>query len=117
MGQQNQIIVERRGSVAVFHINGDVTAASEPSFKLAYEQPDTDTAEKILLKFDEHGYINSGGIGVLIQFLAHTQRKSQQVAITGLSEHFKKIFRMVGITKFATIYPTMEEGLQGMLNV
>jgi hypothetical protein len=31
-----------------------------------------------------------------------------------LSDHFKKVFNMVGITKFATIYPTLQDALSAM---
>jgi len=51
---------------------------------------------------------------VLIQILAQTKRNRQLIGITGVSDHFKKIFAMVGITKFATIYPTFEEALAKM---
>ena len=67
--------------------------------------------KKILLKFDKDAYINSGGIAVLIQILANTKRNNQQISITGLSDHFKKIFHMVGITKFAKIYDSVENAL------
>ena len=69
---------------------------------------------KMILKFHQEAYINSGGIAVLIQLLAETKKHNQQIGITGLSEHFKKIFRMVGITKFAKIYNTREDALEGM---
>jgi len=31
-----------------------------------------------------------------------------------LSDHFKKVFNMVGITKFATLYPTLKDALNAM---
>jgi anti-anti-sigma regulatory factor len=40
--------------------------------------------------------------------MAQIKKNNQFVVITGISEHFKKIFNMVGITKFAKIYDTME---------
>ncbi|MBW2707513.1 MAG: STAS domain-containing protein [Deltaproteobacteria bacterium] len=57
-------------------------------------------------------YINSGGIALLIQLLARIKSNNQQVVITGISDHFKKIFGMVGITKFAPIYDSEEAALQ-----
>ncbi|RLB34404.1 MAG: anti-sigma factor antagonist [Deltaproteobacteria bacterium] len=111
MGEQSSIGIDRTGDIAVFDIKGDVTSASEPHFSEAYKHPDMDGVSKILLKFDEEAYINSGGIAVLIQLLAETKRNNQTVAITGLSEHFKKIFNMVGITRFATIYGSVEEAM------
>jgi len=88
-----------------------VTAFSEPYFKEAYQKANAQNTKKLVLKFDEDAYINSGGIAVLIQLLAETKRNSQQISITGLSGHFKKIFNMVGITKFARIHSTVEEAI------
>ena len=112
MEYQNQIIIEKHGAIMLFDIKGAVTSASEPFFNEAYHNADIGEISKILLKFDENAYINSGGIAVLIQLLAETNRNKQKIAITGLSDHFKKIFRMVGITKFATIYSSVDEAMQ-----
>ena len=62
----------------------------------------------------ERDTVQCGGIAVLIQILAQTKKNKQQISITGLSEHFKKIFNMVGITKFAKIYDSVEAALGQM---
>ena len=114
MEQENEIRLERRGGVTLMDIQGDVTTFSEPFLNEAYKNANDEGTSKILLKFDQKAYINSGGIAVLIQLLAETKRNNQQIGITGLSEHFKKIFNMVGITKFAKIYNSVDEALGGM---
>ena len=114
MKQENEIRVERHGDVTLFDIKGDLTGASEPFVKDAYRQADNEETRKILLKFDENAYFNSDGIKVLIELLAQTERNNQQVGITGLSDHFKKIFNMVGITKFAKISSTEGEALESL---
>ncbi len=111
MEQPNQIVIEKHGTVTLFDVKGDVTSASEPSFKKAYGDAAADGSTRILLNFDPAAYINSGGIAVLIQLLAQARGKNQKVGITGLSEHFKKIFKMVGITRFAEIHPSVDEAL------
>ena len=103
MKVQNEIKVERHGAVMIIDISGDVNRFSEPFFRDAYAQVDSRETKKILLKFHEKTYFNSEGLKVLIQFLALANKNQQQVGIVGLSEHFKKIFRMVGITKFAKL--------------
>ena len=85
---------------------------SEPYLKKAYENADIQGASHILLKMVRDIYINSGGIAVLVQILAQTRQKKQRIGITGISEHFKKIFNMVEITKFAKIYNTVEVALE-----
>ena len=112
MDVQNEIKIERRGDVTLFDVSGNVNRFSEPFFRDAYAQVDSQETKKILLKFHETAYINSEGLKVLIQLLSETNINQQQVAIVGLSEHFKKIFRMVGITKFAKIFGSMNEALE-----
>jgi anti-anti-sigma factor len=114
MTNKNEITFETHGLVTLLDIKGDVTTDSDPFLKDAYQNATDQGTSKILLKFDHEAYINSGGIAVLIQLLAETKRNKQQVGITGLSDHFNKIFNMVGITKFAKIYGNVEEALQGL---
>ena len=109
MEKANEILLEQLGDVTLLDIRGDVTILSESFLNDAYADANNRGAGKILLKFEENAYINSGGISVLIQLLAQTQKNNQQIGITGLSDHFKKIFNMVGITKFTKIYNTREE--------
>jgi anti-anti-sigma factor len=115
MEQKNEIKLERKNDIAVLQIQGDITAQSEPYINEAYKElNEQGSTQKILIQFEEDAYINSGGIAVLIQILAQTQKNDQQIGITGLSEHFKKIFGMVGITKFANIYNSIEEATASM---
>ena len=59
-------------------------------------------------------YINSGGIAVLIQILSQTKQNNQKIGITGVSNHYKKIMRMVGVANFAEIHDTVESAVQMM---
>jgi len=114
MKQEIEIKVESHGVVTLFDIQGDLTVFSEPFLNEAYKNANNEGAKKLLLKFEKTAYINSGGIAVLIQLLAKTKQNNQQIGITGLSEHFKKIFHMVGITKFAEIHTTVEEAVKSL---
>ena len=114
MQHSNEIKLESQGAVTVMKIQGDITAFSEPFLNEAYQQANAAGATKILLEIDEGSYINSGGIAVLIQILAQTKKNDQVIGISGISEHFKKIFHMVGITKFAQIHNSLAEALEKM---
>jgi anti-anti-sigma factor len=115
MEQKNEIKLEKYNDTALMHIHGDITAQSEPYINHAYQELNAQNAvSKILIQFEEDAYINSGGIAVLIQILAHAQKNNQKIGISGLSEHFKKIFRMVGITKFADIYDAPDAAIKAM---
>ena len=114
MQEVNEIKLETRDAVTIMDIKGDVTAFSEPFLNEAYQNANDQGAGKILLKFDSNAYINSGGISLLIQFLSESRENSQRVGITGVSDHFKKIFKMVGITKFADIYDDVDNAVEAL---
>ena len=114
MQNKNEVALEKHGSVVILNIQGDITSFSEPFLNQAYKEANDQETEKLLLNLEEGAYINSGGIAVLIQILAQTKKNKQQISITGLSDHFKKIFNMVGITKFAAIHNTVESAIEAM---
>ena len=110
----NKINLEQHGAITLFDIEGDLTSFSEPFLSEAYQSANEQGAGKIILKIDKEAYINSGGIAALIQILAQSKRNNQNIAITGVSDHFKKIFGMVVITRFADIHETVENALEVM---
>jgi anti-anti-sigma factor len=112
--QTNKITFEHHGTVTLIDIKGDITSFSEPYLNKAYQRVNNQGAEKILLKVGKNAYINSGGIAVLIQLLALTKQNNQLIGIFGVSDHYKKILRMVGITKFAKVHDNLEAALEKM---
>ena len=112
MHKENDIDIEKTGDVTIMDIKGDITAFSAPFLDEAYTEAKVLGTRNIILKSNKHAYINSGGIALLIQLLARIKRNNQRVVIAGISDHFKKIFSMVGITKFAPVYDTAEAALQ-----
>jgi anti-anti-sigma factor len=114
MQHSNEIKLKNHGTVTVMEIQGDITAFSEPFLNEAYQKASAEGASRILLQIDKSSYINSGGIAILIQILAKTKKNNQAIGITGISDHFKKIFHMVGITKFAQIHNSLTEALETM---
>ena len=91
--------------VTILRFAGDISSASKEVIVGAYERIDKTTRKLILLGFKEVEYINSSGIAVVIQVLLEANKSGQKVAIAGLSPHFNKVFTMVGITKYAQLYP------------
>jgi anti-anti-sigma factor len=105
---------EQVGDLVIWDMKGDVVRRSDRAFEEAYRQLETTVSKKILLQFEPKAYINSEGIKVLIQLIAKTKREQMVVGITGLSDHFRKIFSMVGITKLARLFDSREEAIEAL---
>jgi anti-anti-sigma factor len=111
MANAAEISVRPKGEVSIIDIRGDVTAASGQPIEEAYQSVTAAGAKKILLAFAPDCYINSGGIAILIGMLSQARKREQAIRMTGLSQHFQKIFSMVGITKYAGVFPAEDAAL------
>lgn len=103
--------IRHREGVAIIDLIGDVTTFAEEKINNAYRQVTTQGARYILLNFRQNDYINSAGIAILIGIVTEVNQNGQKLAVSGLSPHFQKIFRMVGLAQYAEIYQTEEEAL------
>jgi anti-anti-sigma factor len=108
------VAIRERSGVAIIDLIGDVTTFAEEKINSAYMQVTEKGAKYILLNFRQNDYINSAGIAILIGIVTEVNRLQQQLAISGLSPHFQKIFRMVGLSQYATIYETEDEAVAQM---
>ena len=84
---------------------GDISSASKDAIVGTYQALDRASNQLILLDFKGVEYLNSSGIALVIQVLMEANKSGQTIAICGLTPHFTKVFTMVGITKYATLYP------------
>jgi len=112
MKENTDIKLQQQGDITIMNIRGDITSYSESIFKEAYQQIIDQDARKIIFKIEKFAYINSGGIALIIQTLYKIKENNQLAAIAGVSPHFNKIFNMVGITKFAAIFDTLDEAIE-----
>lgn len=113
MSKDIEVSTSLQGDVSVISIGGDVTAVTGAAIEKAYHEAGDAESKKVLLVFDGENYINSGGIAILIGIAAESRKNDQTVRITGLSDHFQKIFKMVGLTKYAEVFPTTEAAMDG----
>jgi anti-anti-sigma factor len=102
-----------REGVAIIDLVGDVTTFAEEKINSAYREVTNKGARFVLLNFRQNDYINSAGIAILIGIVTEVNRNSQKLAVSGLSQHFQKIFRMVGLAQYAEIYQDEDEALAG----
>jgi anti-anti-sigma factor len=114
MKENTDIQLQQQGDITIMNIRGDITSYSESIFKEAYQQANDQDARKIILKIEKFAYINSGGIALLIQTLYKIKENKQVAAIAGVSPHFKKIFNMVGLAKFAGIFENLAEAIEDL---
>ena len=111
MSKDIQVSTSQKGDIAIISIKGDVTAVTGEVIGNAYHDVLISSAPKILLQFDKDCYINSGGLASLIDIASEGRKKAQKIHAYGLSDHFQKIFQMVGLTRCIPVFTTEEAAM------
>jgi anti-sigma B factor antagonist len=101
---QHQLTGASGQPVTVLRFVGDISSASKEAVLGSYHALDA-SHRKIVFNFKDVEYLNSSGIALVIQVLMDAGKAARTVAISGLTAHFTKVFTMVGITKYAALYP------------
>jgi anti-anti-sigma factor len=112
MNKDLQLEIATKGEVSVISLRGDVTAGTGEAIEAAYRGATATGAKKFLLLFTGENYINSGGIAILIGIASASRKAGQTIRVAGLSDHFRKIFTMMGLTKYVAVFPTEEAALK-----
>ncbi len=108
------VSTRQREGIAIVDLMGDVTTFAEEKINTAYREVTNQGVRQVLLNFRQNDYINSAGIAILIGVVTEVNRNNQKLAFSGLSQHFQKIFRMVGLAQYADIYQNEDEAVENM---
>ena len=100
--------------VSVLRFEGDIASTSKEAVLGTYQALPKATNKIVLLDFTKVDYINSSGIALVIQMLIEAANSGQKVYAYGLSPHFTKVFTMVGITKYAGLFPNQEAAMAAL---
>lgn len=100
MERSTQVEKRIQGDIGIIDIEGEVTSFSENILQETYEAFTSAGLKKIALNFERVSYINSAGMAIIISILTQSRKKGQELRAWGLTDHFQKIFDMVGITKY-----------------
>jgi len=112
MPDKLEVSVRRQGGLPIVQFNGDVTTFAEDMVQNAYRDVTREGGRNVGLDFGPCNYINSAGIAAIIGMVTEARRQSRRVLVFGLSSHYQKIFRMVGLADYVEMCATEDEALQ-----
>jgi len=97
--RSRDIEVAEEDGAAVLRLRGGVTAHSEPYLARAMAAARALGKPAIVLDFDENASTNGAGLDLLARLLREARDNGETVRIRGLSENFRKVFDVVGISR------------------
>lgn len=96
--------------------DGDLTPEAREAreaVEAAYQRVAASGVRKLVMTFKPDAYISSGGIAVIINIAIAGTKKGQTIRLVQPSEHFQKIFTMVGLRQYVEIFANEGDALAG----
>ena len=112
MPEKLEARVRHVNNLAIIEFSGDVTTFAEDVVQNAYRDATRDGGHTIAIDFSACEYINSAGIAAIIGVVTEARRQGRRMLVFGLSPHYQKIFRMVGLVDYVEMCATEAEALQ-----
>ncbi|EPR37313.1 response regulator receiver protein [Desulfovibrio sp. X2] len=106
--KEEDVRVKTDEAVTAIEIKASVTAESEAALLDACRRAQA-SGGGILLNFSENASINGAGIAILTRVLLDCRDKGIRTAISGLSENFRTVFGIVGLSRLTEIYGNEQE--------
>lgn len=114
MSQELKVSTRQEPEATVLDLQGDLTALADAELTHAYHAAVASGTANLVLNFVGTEYINSAGIGIIISLLTEARAAGVTLVICGLSPHYQKIFRMVGLTQYAEIFETEAAAIEDL---
>ena len=95
----NQLILRLKGKLSIESVHGFIQTmkAGAPAH--------------LILDMSEVSFLDSAGVGALVQVFVHRRNKGQGFALTGLSKQSNAVMQVAGLTKLLPIHASVEEAL------
>ena len=101
--------------VAVVDLEGDLAGDAEETVRRGCELVKPQSASGIVLNIDPDASITGASLAVLAGALARCKERNEILALVGMSENFRKIFQMVGISRSAMLLNDEAEAVEAVL--
>lgn len=111
MNDELKVNVRKQDSIAIIDLKGDVTSFADETINALVKTTVEEGFQKIVFNFADVSYINSSGIAILIGVVTGLTSKGISSRVYGLTPHFKKIFRMIGLAQYVKMLNSEEEAL------
>jgi anti-anti-sigma factor len=97
------------GNYQVIKFNGEFDKAGHSEVKKELDKVVNDfSVEALIFDFSGLKFINSEGIGYLMEIHTHLVTRSKKLVILGLAANVKDVFQAIGINEIISIYENMD---------
>src|SRR5260370_13094358 len=97
-----------KGSQMVIRLNGKLSLETVNNFMQTMRP---EPAAHLILDLGGVSFLDSAGVGALVQLFVHRRNHGQIFALTGLSKQSSAVIQVAGLNKLLPIHASVEEAL------
>ena len=106
---QNQVNCRMANTALVIKLQGNISTKSEQYLRDAYAEAVLKGVKRVVFHFDDSTSVNGAGIAILTQLVLDSEKEGIEIVMAGVSENFKQVFDIVGLSRRVRLYATVEE--------
>lgn len=106
--------VAETDGVTVVDVEGQLIVGNRQELKQKVLEELEGGARKFVVDFQQTGYIDSSGLGVLVSLSKKIREKGGELRLSGLNEDLRTLFELTKLDTLFRITNTKEEALQGL---
>ena len=95
----NQLILQLKGKLSLETVHNFIQTARP------------EQATHLILNMSEVSFLDSAGVGALVQLFVHRRSLGKSFALSGLSQQSHAVMEVAGLTKLLPIHSSVEEAL------
>ena len=99
---------ESNGNQTVIRIDGKLSLETVHNF-IQTLRPEP--AEQLILDLSGVSFLDSAGVGALVQIFVHRRNHGQSFVLTGLTKQSSAVIQVAGLTKLLPIHGTVADAL------
>lgn len=105
-----QLVFEKIDDMLLCKLKGDFDVVSSNQIKNELSNKINTTDKNIIvLDFSENDYMDSSGIGVIVNIYKLSKSKGKEMIMVSLKDSIKNLFEMTNLTKIFSIYDNIDD--------
>ncbi|MDX2199925.1 MAG: STAS domain-containing protein [Phycisphaerae bacterium] len=109
--QSSNLTIElaTHGSLRVVRLLGEIDLGSSPRLRQQFLALVEDKDPKYIVDLSGVPYMDSSGVGTLVEFKRKLERRRGQVVLVGIQPRVRSLFEITKLDKFFVITATLDE--------
>jgi anti-sigma B factor antagonist len=108
-GHNLEVRAEREPHVTILHLSGEVDLRTSPQLRGTLLGVIDEKPGRIILDLSGVSYVDSSGVGTIVELKRRAMRHKSKVVLVGLQERVRSVLEITRLDKFFDITSSIDE--------